>query len=55
MYQVVAEESGGRRFVYWSAGIEQLIGVTASEGLQDPAKLYQLIHAEDLLALAQAE
>ncbi|MDQ6625802.1 MAG: PAS domain-containing protein, partial [Verrucomicrobiota bacterium] len=55
LYQVVAERDGGRRFVYWSAGIEQLIGVAASEALEDPAKLYQLIHPDDLPSLARAE
>ncbi|MFN2476140.1 MAG: PAS domain-containing protein [Chthoniobacterales bacterium] len=55
LYQVVVETDGSRKFVYWSAGIEQLIGVSAIEALDDPARLYQLVHADDLPRLAEAE
>ncbi|MDQ6860394.1 MAG: PAS domain-containing protein, partial [Verrucomicrobiota bacterium] len=33
LYQVVAELDGSRRFTYWSAGIERLIGVSPQEAL----------------------
>ena len=55
LYQVVANTDGGRRFVYWSAGIEQLIGVSAQDALDDPTKLYRLIHPDDLALVGAAE
>ena len=55
LYQVVAETDGSRRFVYWSAGIEQLIGVSASEAIVDPGKLYRLVHPDDLERFGTAE
>lgn len=55
LYQVVADPAGGRKFVYWSAGIEPLVGVPASEALEDPTRLYRLIHPEDLTLVAAAE
>ena len=55
LYQVVADASGARRFVYWSAGIEQLIGVPAAEAIRDPGKLYRLVHPDDLARFAAAE
>jgi PAS domain S-box-containing protein len=48
LYQVVADTNGGRQFVYWSAGIERLIGVTAEEALANPGSLYGLIHPDDV-------
>jgi PAS domain S-box-containing protein len=47
LYQVVADAQGTRRFVYWSAGIEQLIGVTPADAIAEPARLYRLIHPDD--------
>ena len=55
LYQVVGDTQGTRRFVYWSAGIEQLIGVPAAEAVEDPGKLYRLIHPDDLPRLSAAE
>ena len=55
LYQVVAEIDGRRRFVYWSAGIERLIGVSAAEALADPGNLYGLVHPEDVARLGPAE
>ncbi len=55
LYQVVAETDGSRRFVYWSAGIEQLIGVSAADAIADPGKLYRLVHADDLERFGTAE
>ena len=55
LYQVVADVDGTRRFVYWSAGIEQLIGVSAPDAIADPGKLYRLVHADDIGRFAAAE
>ena len=55
LYQVVAEPDGNRRFVYWSAGIEQLIGVPPAEAIADPGKLYRLVHPDDLERFSIAE
>lgn len=55
LYQVVADVDGTRRFVYWSAGIEQLIGVSAADAIADPAQLYRLVHPDDLARFAAAE
>lgn len=55
LYQVVGTPTGSRQFVYWSAGIERLIGVSANDALADPANLYRLIHPDDLPRLAVAE
>ena len=55
LYQVLAEPDGSRRFVYLSAGFEQLIGVPADEAIADPARLYRLIHPDDLEHFAAAE
>ncbi|MBA3272499.1 MAG: PAS domain-containing protein [Chthoniobacterales bacterium] len=55
LYQVIATPEGARQFVYWSAGIGELIGVSADEALADPVKLYQLIHPEDVPRVQVAE
>jgi PAS domain S-box-containing protein len=55
LYQVVAEVDGRRRFVYWSAGIERLIGVSPAEALANPGNLYGLIHPDDAGRLGPAE
>jgi PAS domain S-box-containing protein len=55
LYQIVAEADGTRRFVYWSAGIAQLIGVSAEEAVANPAVMYHLIHPDDRAAFDLAE
>ena len=55
LYQVLAQPDGSRRFVYWSAGIEQLIGVGPAEAIADPGKLYRLVHPDDLPRFSAAE
>jgi PAS domain S-box-containing protein len=55
IYQVVADSQGGRRFLYISAGVERLLGVTPQEAMADAAALYGLIHQEDGPRLAAAE
>ncbi|HSH38867.1 MAG TPA: PAS domain-containing protein, partial [Chthoniobacterales bacterium] len=55
LYQVVADLHGTRRFVYWSAGIEQLIGVPADEAVAEPRRLYQLIDPDDVARFTSAE
>ena len=55
LYQVVADLDGIRRFVYWSAGIEQLIGVPPAEAIADPGRLYRLVHEDDQARFISSE
>jgi two-component system cell cycle sensor histidine kinase/response regulator CckA len=47
VYQVVREADGTQRFVYVSAGVERIHGVTAEEALRDASLLYEQIVPED--------
>jgi PAS domain S-box-containing protein len=55
VYQILAEPGGRRRFVYISAGVERLLGVTPAEVLADPDVLYGLVHEDDRPHLAERE
>jgi PAS domain S-box-containing protein len=55
VYQVLGDAQGGRRFLYISAGVERLFGVTPTEAMADSASLYNLVHEEDRPRLAAAE
>jgi PAS domain S-box-containing protein len=55
IYQVVGDSQGSRRFLYISAGVERLFGVTPEEAMADATALYGLIHEEDRRRLAAAE
>ncbi|MDQ6626621.1 MAG: ATP-binding protein, partial [Verrucomicrobiota bacterium] len=55
LYQVVAELDGSRRFTYWSAGIERLIGVSPQEALANAGTFYGLIDPNDAARLGPAE
>lgn len=55
LYQVVADLNGNRRFVYWSAGIEQLIGISPAEAIADPGRLYRLVHPDDQARFISSE
>ena len=55
VYQVLREADGQQRFVYLSAGIEPLTGVSAKTALQDPQALYALFVEEDRPAIIAAE
>ncbi len=55
VYQTTGGAGGGRRFLYISAGVERLFGVTPAEVLADAAALYGLVHPDDLPRLAAAE
>lgn len=55
VYQVVHEKDGSMRFLYLSAGIEKLDGISAKEGLRDPSKIYNLYLEEDRKMIAAAE
>ncbi|HYH66203.1 MAG TPA: PAS domain-containing protein [Urbifossiella sp.] len=55
VYQTTGDAGGGRRFVYISAGVERLFGVTPAEVMADAAALYGLVHADDRPRLAAAE
>jgi PAS domain S-box-containing protein len=55
VYQVVADPDGGRRFLYISAGVERLFGVTPAEALADASALNGLVHEEDRPRVAAAE
>jgi len=54
-YQVVREPDGSMRFIYVSAGVEHLHGVTAAAVLADPRELYDLLLPEDVPVLQAAE
>ena len=57
VYQLQGAPSGHRRFVYLSAGIERLHGLTAAQVMADASLLYNQIHEEDrprILALEKA-
>jgi PAS domain S-box-containing protein len=55
VYQVLDDAQGGRRFLYISAGVERLFGVTPTEAMADAASLYNLVHEEDRPRVAAAE
>jgi PAS domain S-box-containing protein len=55
VYQVTGDAAGARRFLYISAGVERLLGVTPDEVLADAGVLYGLVHEEDRARLAGAE
>jgi hypothetical protein len=44
VYQVQGDEHGRRRFLYISAGVEWILGVTPAEAMADAAALYGLVH-----------
>jgi len=54
-YQVVREVDGSMRFLYVSAGVESVHGVSAEAVLADPSLLYDAIAPEDLPAVREAE
>jgi PAS domain S-box-containing protein len=54
-YQVVRERDGSMRFLYVSAGVEALHGLTADAVQADPQLLYRAILPEDLPAVREAE
>lgn len=55
VYQMVADTSGDRRFLYISAGIEAVLGVTPAEVLADASTIYRLIHEDDVPRMREQE
>jgi len=55
VYQVGSDAEGRRQFLYISAGIQRLLGVTPDEVLGDATAVYQLIHEEDQARVAATE
>ena len=55
VYQYTRDPDGSPRFVYMSAGIEQITGVTAEDALRDAGLLFQLVQPEYLPQLLEAE
>ena len=55
VYQYTHEPDGSVRFLYCSAGIEQLNGVSISDVLRDPGKLHRQILPEYFERLVEAE
>jgi PAS domain S-box-containing protein len=47
VYQILGSPEGHRRFLYISAGVEQLFGVTPAEIMADATALYGLVHEHD--------
>jgi PAS domain S-box-containing protein len=54
VFQIVREPDGRERFLYTSAGIMQLTGVSCEEVLTDASALFGLVVDEDRAALAAA-
>ncbi len=55
IYQIVRKHDGTKHFLYVSAGIERLHGLTAKEVLSDSTVLYNQILAQDLPIVLAAE
>ncbi|MDB5308490.1 MAG: hypothetical protein JWO38_2692, partial [Gemmataceae bacterium] len=55
IYQAVIDPAGRGRFIYFSAGVERLFGVTPDEIKRDPGALYGLIHEDDRARVAAEE
>ncbi|MDQ5829555.1 MAG: PAS domain-containing protein, partial [Actinomycetota bacterium] len=55
VYQVAAEQDGMRRFLFVSAGVERIFGVSVEDALQDASKLYGLVLDAYKPRLAEAE
>lgn len=55
LYQLLIEPSGKRRFVYVSAGVEALHGLTPEQVLADASLIYDQIHEQDRPRLLEAE
>ena len=55
VYQMLAEPTGERRFLYVSAGVEPLLGVTPAEIVANASALYRLIHEDDRARMAKLE
>ncbi len=49
LYQFRMNKDGTYDFPFLTEGIEEVYGCTAEEGMKDPAKLWGLIHSEDVL------
>jgi PAS domain S-box-containing protein len=55
VYQVVREADGSMRFLYVSAGVERINGLTAADVLRDAALIYDQIVPGDRAKVAAAE
>ena len=55
LYQLVARPDGTRKFLFFSAGIEQITGVPAREAMADARSIYSLLHPEDVPMIAAKE
>lgn len=55
VYQIILKQDGSHQFLYISAGIERLHGLTVEEVLEDSSVLYNQIVAEDLPGFLAAE
>jgi PAS domain S-box-containing protein len=55
VYQILGDDAGRRWFVYLSAGIERMLGVTPAEAMADANAVYGLVHEEDQPRLAALE
>ena len=55
VYQGIRDHDGSMRFLYLSAGVKQLTGLSPDEVFRNPSALYSLVLEEDRLALTSAE
>ena len=55
VYQYTRDLDGTPRFLYMRAGVEQITGVSAEDGLRDASSLFQLVQPEVLPQLLEEE
>jgi PAS domain S-box-containing protein len=55
VYQVFVAPDGTRHFVYVSAGVERLLGITPADVYADAGALYRQIHEEDAPRVSERE
>src|SRR5258706_2914261 len=55
LYQLLIEPSGERRFLYVSAGVERLHGLTSEQVLANGSLIYEQVNEQDRARLRDAE
>ena len=55
VYQVLRERDGYKSFLYLSAGIERMTGISPAEMMRDPQTYYSMVLEEDKPAYVEAE
>lgn len=55
IYQLLIANDGSRKFLYFSSGLENLLGIKSADILKDHTNLYRNHHEDDVPALIAAE